>query len=162
MVARQHHLIAPLMEQPQYNMFHRNKVEVEFAQLYKGVGLGTTIWSPLASGLLSGKHTQDLAEGSRFRMQGLEWLRDRELDQERLNKVKELSGIASEIGLSMPVLALAWCLKDPNVSTVILGASKVEQLQQNLEAVEAQDQLTPDIMARINVVLNNEPERPQW
>ena len=162
MVARQHHLIAPLMEQPQYNMFHRNKVEVEFAQLYKVVGLGTTIWSPLASGLLSGKHTQDLAEGSRFRMQGLEWLRDRELNQERLNKVKELSGIASEIGLSMPVMALAWCLKDPNVSTVILGASKVEQLQQNLEAVEAQDQLTPDIMARINVVLNNEPERAQW
>ncbi|MBL0129243.1 MAG: aldo/keto reductase [Flavobacteriales bacterium] len=162
MVAKQHHLIGPVMEQPQYNMFHRAKVEVEFDQLYKTVGLGTTIWSPLASGILSGKHTLDGNKSSRLRMAGLDWLRERELTAERLKKVEKLKGIAAKLDLSMPVLALAWCLKNPHVSTVILGASKVEQLKENLTAVDAQDQLTPEVMGRIEKVLDNEPVRPQF
>lgn len=162
MVARQNHLIGPVMEQPQYNMFHRQKVEVEFEQLYRTVGLGTTIWSPLASGLLTGKHKQNAAEGSRLTMEGLDWLRERELTEDRLMKVEKMRPIAHELQLSMPVLALAWCLKNPNVSTVILGASKVEQLQDNLKAVEAQDLLTTEVMERISKTLDNEPVRPQF
>ncbi|MBK6540468.1 MAG: aldo/keto reductase [Flavobacteriales bacterium] len=160
MVAKQHHLIGPVMEQPQYNMFHRAKVEVEYEQIYKTVGLGTTIWSPLASGILSGKHTLDGAKSSRLRMAGLDWLRERELTTERLKKVEQLKGIARKLDLSMPLLALAWCLKNPHVSTVILGASKEAQLKENLHAVEAKDKLTPEVMARIAKVLDNAPVRP--
>ena len=160
MVAKQHHLIGPVMEQPQYNMFHRAKVEVEYEQIYKTVGLGTTIWSPLASGILSGKHTLDGAKSSRLRMAGLDWLRERELTTERLKKVEQLKGIARKLDLSMPLLALSWCLKNPHVSTVILGASKEAQLKENLHAVEAKDKLTPEVMARIAKVLDNAPVRP--
>lgn len=152
-VAKQHHLIGPVMEQPQYNMFHRDKVEVEFAPLYKTVGLGTTIWSPLASGILTGKHTLDGDKSSRLRMAGLDWLRERELTAARLKKVEKLKTIAQGLDLSLPVMALAWCLKNPNVSTVILGASKEAQVKENLGAVEAQDKLTPAVMARIAKVL---------
>jgi len=152
-VAKQHHLIGPVMEQPQYNMFHRDKVEVEFAPLYKTVGLGTTIWSPLASGILTGKHTLDGDKSSRLRMAGLDWLRERELTSARLKKVEKLKTIAKGLDLSLPVMALAWCLKNPNVSTVILGASKEAQVKENLGAVEAQDKLTPAVMARIVKVL---------
>lgn len=160
MVAKQHHLIGPVMEQPQYNMFHRAKVEVEYEQMYKTVGLGTTIWSPLASGILSGKHTLDGAKSSRLRMAGLDWLRERELTAERLKKVEKLTDIARKLDLSMPLLALAWCLKNPHVSTVILGASREAQLKENLQAVEAQDKLTPDVMTRIEKLLDNAPVRP--
>jgi voltage-dependent potassium channel beta subunit len=162
MVARQHHLIGPVMEQPQYNMFHRAKVEVEYGQLYKTVGLGTTIWSPLASGLLTGKHKEKPAEGSRLTMEGLDWLREREMTAERLEKVEKLKPVGEELGVSLPVLALAWCLFNPNVSTVILGASREEQLTENLKAVEAKDLLTPEMMAQISAILDNEPVRPQW
>ncbi len=152
-VAKQHHLIGPVMEQPQYNMFHREKVEVEFAPLYNTVGVGTTIWSPLASGILSGKHTLDGDKSSRLRMAGLDWLRERELTAARLKKVEKLKTIAQKLDLSLPVMALAWCLKNPNVSTVILGASKEAQVKENLGAVEAQDKLTPTVMTRIAKVL---------
>ena len=163
MVAKQHHLIGPVMEQPQYNMFHRDKVEVEFGQIYKSVGLGTTIWSPLASGILSGKHRDTKAnKGTRLTMEGLDWLRERELTEARLKKVDKLKLIAEKLELSLPVMALAWCLKNPHVSTVILGASKEAQLKENLGAVEAQDVLTPEVMARIAKVLDNEPVRPQF
>lgn len=162
MIAQQHHLIGPVMEQPQYNMFHRDKVEVEFGQIYKGVGLGTTIWSPLASGILSGKHTLTGDKSSRLRMAGLDWLRERELTEGRLKKVEKLKSIAKSLDLSLPVMALAWCLKNPNVSTVILGASKEAQLKENLGAVEAQDKLTPAAMARIEKVLDNAPVQPQF
>ncbi len=162
MVARQHHLIAPVMEQPQYNMFHRAKVEVEFEQIYRNIGLGTTVWSPLASGILSGKHRGGPDKESRFSIQGLDWLREREMLQERLEKVDRLIPIAKELGMTMPVLALAWCLKNPNVSTVILGASREEQLKENLNAVDAQDLLSPEIMSRIAEVLANDPPRPQY
>ncbi|MBK6627022.1 MAG: aldo/keto reductase [Flavobacteriales bacterium] len=154
--AQAHHLIGPTMEQPQYNLFHRAKVEEEFADLYDTVGLGTTIWSPLASGILSGKHTLEGDASSRLRMAGLEWLKERELNQARLKKVEELKGIAQELGLSLPVFAIAWCLKNPRVSTVMLGASKVAQLEENLKAVEAQDLLTPEVMKRVEHLLAGE------
>ncbi|MCB9168853.1 MAG: aldo/keto reductase [Flavobacteriales bacterium] len=163
MVARQHHLIGPVMEQPQYNLFHRAKVEVEFERIYKTVGLGTTIWSPLASGVLTGKHrTLKADKGTRLTMAGLDWLRERELTPERLRTVEKLNKIADGLDLSLPVFALAWCLKNPHVSTVILGASKQAQLKENLQAVEAQDKFTPAVMEKIEKVLGNTPERPQW
>ena len=155
-VAEKHHLIAPVMEQPQYNMFHRAKVEEEFAPLYDNVGLGTTIWSPLASGILSGKHTLEGDASSRLRMAGLEWLKERELNEARLNKVEELKSIAADLGLSLPVFAIAWCLKNTRVSTVMLGASRTGQLEENLKAVDAQDTLTPEVMARVEKTLAGE------
>lgn len=158
-VAREHHLIGPVMEQPQYNLFHREKVEHEFAALYDTVGLGTTIWSPLASGVLTGKHTLEGDPSSRLRAAGLDWLRERELTEARLRKVDELKAIAKDIGLSLPVFAIAWCLKNPRVSTVILGASKVAQLEEDLKAVEAQDLLTDAVMARVERTLAGEDLR---
>ena len=152
-VAEDHHLIAPVMEQPQYNLFHREKVEKEFAPLYDTVGLGTTIWSPLASGVLSGKHTLEGDASSRLRAAGLDWLRERELTATRLKMVDEVKAIAAELGLSLPVFAIAWCLKNPRVSTVILGASKVAQLEENLKAVEARDLLTVDVLSKVDEVL---------
>ena len=151
--AQAHHLIGPTMEQPQYNLFHRAKVEQEFAALYDTVGLGTTIWSPLASGILSGKHSLEADASSRLRMAGLEWLKERELNEARLKKVEELKGIAQELGLLLPGFAIAWCLKNPRVSTVMLGASKVAQLEENLKAVDAQDLFTPEVMARVDQAL---------
>lgn len=155
-VAEKHHLIGPVMEQPQYNLFHREKVEKEFAPLYDTVGLGTTIWSPLASGVLSGKHSLEGDASSRLRAAGLDWLRERELTEARLKKVDELKVIAASLDMSLPVFAIAWCLKNPHVSTVILGASKVAQLEENLKAVEAQDQLTAEVMARVEKVIAGE------
>ena len=152
-VAKEHHLIGPVMEQPQYNLFHREKVEKDFAPLYDTVGLGTTIWSPLASGVLSGKHTLEGDASSRLRMAGLDWLRERELTEGRLKKVKEIKVIADELGLALPVFAIAWCLKNPRVSTVILGASKTAQITENLTAVDAQDRLTPEVLMRVERVL---------
>ncbi len=155
-VAEGHHLIAPVMEQPQYNLFHREKVEKDFAPLYETVGLGTTIWSPLASGILSGKHSLEGDASSRLRMAGLEWLKERELNEARLKKVDELKALGKELDLSLPVFAIAWCLKNPHVSTVMLGASKTGQLEENLKAIEAQDKLTPEVMARVEKVLAGE------
>lgn len=154
--AKENNLIAPVMEQPQYNMFHREKVEKEFAPLYGTVGLGTTIWSPLASGILSGKHTLEGDASSRLRMAGLEWLKERELNEARLKKVDELKALGKELDLPLPVFAIAWCLKNPRVSTVMLGASKTGQLEENLKAIEAQEKLTPEVMARVEKVLAGE------
>ena len=162
MFAKQNHLIGPIVEQPEYNMFVRNKVEVEFSQIYKTVGLGTTIWSPLASGILSGKYNDQFPDGTRLGMEGLEWLKERNLTQERINAVLELTNLAKELGLSLPVMSLAWCLKNPNVSTVILGASKLPQLQENMQALAAQELLTAEIMQRIESILNNKPEFPAY
>lgn len=162
MFAKQNHLIGPIVEQPEYNMFVRNKVEVEFSQIYKTVGLGTTIWSPLASGILSGKYNDQFPDGTRLGMEGLEWLKERNLTQERINAVLELTNLAKELGLSLPVMSLAWCLKNPNVSTVILGASKLTQLQENMQALAAQELLTAEIMQRIESILNNKPEFPAY
>jgi len=163
MVARREHLIPPTMEQPQYNMFHRERVEKEYAPLYAGVGLGTTIWSPLASGLLTGKYLEGTPEGSRITLEGYEWLKKRFESEEakaQLEKVRQLMPIADEAGCSLPQLALAWCLKNPNVSTVITGASKVWQVEENMKAMDFVDKLTPDIMERIEDILQNKPPPP--
>ena len=162
MFAKQNHLIGPVVEQPEYNMFVRNKVEVEFSQIYKTVGLGTTIWSPLASGILSGKYNEQFPDGTRLGMEGLEWLKERNLTQERISAVLALGNLAKELGLSLPVMSLAWCLKNPNVSTVILGASKLQQLQENMQALEAQQLLTVEVMQRIEDILQNKPEFPAY
>ena len=160
--AKQNHLIGPIVEQPEYNMFTREKVEVEFSQIYKTVGLGTTIWSPLASGILSGKYNQDFPSDTRLGIEGLEWLKDKNITEERIDKVKKIAILASEIDLSLPVLSLAWCLKNPNVSTVILGASKEKQLIENLESIDAQEKLSEEIMQKIEEILDNKKELPPY
>lgn len=162
MVAKQHHLIGPTMEQPQYNMLHREKVEKEFRRIYKDIGLGTTIWSPLASGILTGKYNDGIPEDARLNREELSWLKDSNLVEENLQKVKKLTQLADDLGMSMPLLALAWCLKNENVSTVILGASKTSQLEENLKAADAKDKLNPEVMAQIEQILDNKPEMPPF
>lgn len=157
MVARQSNLIGPTMEQPQYNMFTRRKVEVEFAQIYKTVGLGTTIWSPLASGFLSGKYNNGIPEGSRLTRADLTWVADKILTDENISAAKSLGKLADEIGISMSQLAVAWCLKNANVSTVILGASKPEQLQETIKSGDAVSLLTTEVMETIEQILGNKP-----
>ena len=160
MFAKQNHLIGPIVEQPEYNMFTRQKVEVEFSQIYKTVGLGTTIWSPLASGILSGKYNQEFPSDTRLGMEGLDWLKEKNFTVERIDVVKKLSALAADLNMSFPVLGLAWCLKNPNVSTVILGASKEHQLKENLTSLEAKEKLTPEIMDQIEGILSNKPVHP--
>jgi voltage-dependent potassium channel beta subunit len=162
MFAKQNHLIGPIVEQPEYNMFCRSKVEVEFDQIYKTVGLGTTIWSPLASGVLSGKYNNIFPEGTRLGMEGLDWLKEKNITLDRIEKAKKLNKLADEIGLSLPIMSLAWCLKNKNVSTVILGASKEYQLTENLKALDAQVILTDEIMEQIELILENKPDRPAF
>lgn len=163
MIARQHHLIGPTMEQPQYNMLHRNKVEAEFDQIYKTVGLGTTIWSPLASGILTGKYNSNQQiDSTRLSIEGLEWLKDKTLTEENLKRVDKLIDIAKQLSISMPVLAIAWCLKNPNVSTVMLGASKLSQLEENFNAIDAKALLSEEIMIEIEKILDNQPLRPTF
>lgn len=162
MVARQNHLIGPVMEQPQYNMLERARVEVEYAQLYKTVGLGTTIWSPLASGVLSGKYNTGFVEETRLSILGMDWLKESALQEEKLEKSRKLTVFAKELGVSLPVLAIAWCLKNKNVSTVILGASKKAQLQENFSALDAQKLLTDEVMNKIEEILQNKPKFPDY
>lgn len=162
LVAKQYNLIGPVMEQPQYNMFHRDKVEVEYSQIYKNQGLGTTIWSPLASGILSGKYNDNMPEDTRLNMEGLVWLKEKSLTEERVTKTRKLTPIAEELGTTMPRLALAWCLTNPNVNTVILGASKVRHLEENLKALDDVPKLTEDVLQRIEEVLDNKPKKPTW
>ncbi len=162
-VARREHLIPPQMEQPQYHMFHREKFESEYAHLYEEIGLGTTIFSPLASGLLTGKYNQGIPEGTRATLEGYEWLRERFESEEAMQnivKVGQLIPIADELGASMAQLALAWTLKNPNVSTTITGASRVEQVVDNMKAIDFVDQLTPDVMEKIEEILDNKPPAP--
>ena len=162
-VARREHLIPPLMEQPQYNMFHRERVEVEYHRLYTEIGLGTTIFSPLASGLLTGKYNDGIPEDSRANLEGYEWLRSRFTDEKakgQIQKVVELSKLAEGLGCTTAQLALAWCLLNPNVSTVITGASKISQVEENMKALEIVDQLTPDLVGIIEGILDNKPEFP--
>ena len=164
-VAREYNLRPPLMDQPQYNMFHREKVESEFKPLYENIGLGTTIWSPLASGLLTGKYNDGIPDDSRLSMDQYSWLKETLLDSEegksRLRKVGRLADIADDIGISMPNLALAWCLKNKDVSTVITGASKPEQVRQNMKAIDKVDLLTDDVIGKIEEILDNKPAAPQ-
>ena len=162
-IAQREHLLPPLMEQPQYHMFHRQRFEVEYAPLYKEIGLGTTIWSPLASGLLTGKYNQGMPGGTRSSLEGYEFLRNRfegdEADK-NIQKVGAMMLIAEELGCSMAQLALAWTLKNPNVSTTITGASKVEQVVDNMKAIDVVAKLTPEVMERIEAILDNKPKPP--
>jgi aryl-alcohol dehydrogenase-like predicted oxidoreductase len=149
------------MEQPEYNMFQRYKVEVEYAPLYDEFGLGTTIWSPLASGLLTGKYNKGIPKGTRSTLDGYGWLKSRfenEQARGRIEKVKKLAPIAEEIGSTMAQLAIAWCLKNQNVSTVITGASKKTQMLENLKAFDVADLLSDAIMDRIEKILDNKPQ----
>lgn len=157
MVARENHLTGPLMEQPQYNMFHRERVEMEYARIYKTVGLGTTIWSPLFSGVLTEKYLDQFPRDTRLGIEGLEWLRERNLTPEHLEKVRSLNDLAKNMGVSLPKLAIAWCLHNPDVSTVILGASKPSQLEETLESPELLQLLTPELIERIEGILGNKP-----
>jgi voltage-dependent potassium channel beta subunit len=161
-VAHQYGLIGPSVEQAQYNLFERNKLENEFLMIFKTVGMGTTIWSPLASGLLSGKYNNGIPEGSRFALSGFDWLKDRWIKEGYLEKVKQLAGLANELGISLAELSIAWCIKNPNVTTAILGATKKEQLLQNLKSIEALAKLTPEIMKRIEDIVQTKPVLPEY
>jgi len=163
-VARQYHLIPPTMEQPQYSMFHREKVELEFAPLYETMGLGTTIWSPLYFGILTGKYNDGIPADSRATLSGYEWVRaiiESEEGQQKIAKVRDLTAIADGLGTSMSRLAIAWCLRNPRVSTVIMGASRVAQVHDNLRALDLLPQLTDEVMASIEGVLGNKPVEPE-
>jgi len=159
-VARALGLAGPTMEQPQYNLFERERVEREYARLYDSVGLGTTIWSPLASGILTGKYEKGIPKGSRMALPGYEWLKDR-LDsaegRDRIAKTRELAGVASDLGASVAQLAIAWCLVNPHVSTVILGATRTEQLRENLSALELVPKLDARVLERIEGIVENKP-----
>jgi len=161
LIARREHLIPPLMEQPEYNMFARERFEKEYERLYSEFGLGTTIWSPLASGLLTGKYNDGLPEGTRATLPGYEWLRE-EFEKpetaQKIEKVKQLVPIAQELGCTLAQLALAWCLKNRNVSTVITGASKAAQVTENMKALDVTPKVTSGVMDRIEQILNNKPE----
>jgi len=156
-IAERHHLHKPQMEQPQYNMLARDRVEKEYAPLYDEIGLGLTIWSPLASGLLSGKYNESIPADSRANLPGYEWLRKMITNPERINAVRALQPIADDLGCSMAQLALAWCLKNPHVSTVITGASRVEQVHENMKALEIAPKLSADVLTQIEGVLKNKP-----
>jgi voltage-dependent potassium channel beta subunit len=160
-VAQQYGLIGPSMEQPQYNLFERNKLENEFLMIFKTVGMGTTIWSPLASGLLSGKYNDGIPEDSRFALQGFDWLKDRWMQENFLTKTKGLNNLAQQLGISMAQLSIAWCIKNPNVTTAILGASNKEQLLENLKSLEAVDKLNADVMQQIEKIVQTKPVLPE-
>ena len=163
-VARQYQLIPPTMEQPQYSMFHREKVEAEFAPLYDTIGLGTTTFSPLYFGILTGKYNNGIPADSRASLPGYEWVRENvesEKGQQQIAKVRQLMPIAEGLGATMSQLAIAWCLRNPRVSTVILGASRVSQVHENLKALDVLPQLSDDVMAAIEDVLGNKPGLPE-
>lgn len=159
-IARREHLVPPLMEQPQYNMMWRERVEKEYAPLYRDLGLGTTIWSPLASGLLTGKYNDGVPEGSRLSLERFQWLKDRLLGddaEEKIEKVKALTELARELGGTMAQLAIAWCLLNENVSTVITGASRVEQVEENMKALELYRAIDTAAAEKIESILGNRP-----
>jgi voltage-dependent potassium channel beta subunit len=160
-VAQRDGLTPPTMEQPQYSLLHRDRVEREYWRLYDEVGLGTTTWSPLASGILAGKYDDGIPGDSRLSISGYEWLKDEVLSADRLEKAGRLRSVADELGISRAQLAIAWCLKNPNVSTVILGASRPEQLEENLTALERVHLLTEEVLQRIDDLLENRPELPR-
>ena len=154
--ARRNNLRPPSMEQPQYNLFHRKRFEEEYAPLYKELGYGTTTWSPLYGGVLTGKYNQgEIPEGSRATLENYEWMKERVQNEEKLAVARQLAKVADELGVSLAQMSLAWLLKNPNVSTVITGASKVSQVEENMKAVEVKDQLTDDVMERIQEIIKD-------
>jgi voltage-dependent potassium channel beta subunit len=159
-IARRERLVPPSMEQPQYNMFHRDRVEREYRRLYRDFGLGTTVWSPLASGFLTGKYARGVPEGTRLSLRGYQWLRKRYEGPgagDLQKTIGKLARLASGLELTLPQVALAWCLKNRDVSTVITGASRPEQVAENMKAGDAVALLTPDVMEKIEKILGNRP-----
>ncbi len=156
-IAKDYRLIGPAMEQPQYNLFERDKMERDYVPLFKNLGLGTTIWSPLASGLLSGKYNDGIPEGTRLAMEGFEWLKDRTIAADRIEKVKELGALAKDMGTTTATLSIAWCIHNPNVTTAILGATKESQLLENLKALDVLPLLNEDVIQRIESIVQNKP-----
>jgi len=157
-IAERHHLHKPVVEQPQYNMFEQGRLTGDYVRFYKDYGYGTTIWSPLASGLLTGKYQGGIPKDSRGALKGYDWLNNHLTDQQKLAKVAALEPIAKELGCSLSQFALAWCLKNPFVSTVITGASRVEQVHENMKAADVVDNITPEIMERIDVIFGVKKE----
>jgi len=152
-IAERHHLHKPVMEQPEYNLLHRSRVEREYARLYSDIGLGTTTWSPLASGLLTGKYNDGIPPGSRGTVKGYEWLAERLSDRNKIAVVRRLGPIAAELGCTLAQMSLAWCLKNPHVSTVITGASRPAQVVENMKALDVVPRLTPEVLASIDNAL---------
>lgn len=161
-VAAQFGLIGPSVEQPQYNLLERNKVENEFLTVFNTVGMGTTIWSPLASGLLTGKYNDGIPENSRLALEGFDWLKDKLIADDKIAKVRQLGQVATELGTSLATLSIAWCVANPHVTTAILGATKKEQLTENLKALEVLPRLTPDVLKRIDEVMQTQPKLPEF
>ena len=162
-VAKDYKLIGPTMEQPQYNMFERTKLEKDYLLLFRDHGLGTTIWSPLASGLLTGKYNNADPKDTRLHIEGMGWLKEKTLgDPSRIEKTKQLAILAKELGTSLPKLAIAWTVKNPNVSTTILGASKLDQLKETITSLEVVPLLTNEVMEKIETILNNKPTLAQY
>jgi voltage-dependent potassium channel beta subunit len=161
-VAEKFRLIGPTMEQPQYNMFERTKLEKDYLDIFRTVGLGTTIWSPLASGLLSGKYNDGIPKNSRFALQGFDWLKDRWMLDDNIKKVQKIGALANKLGVSTAALSIAWCIQNPNVSTAILGATKKQQLQENLKSLEVVKLLTPEVLTKIDDILKNKPKLPDF
>ena len=156
-VAEKLNLVPPAMEQPQYNLFERQKVEHDYLPIINGAGMGTTIWSPLASGLLSGKYNNGIPAGSRLAMENYGWLKDRMMSDDKLERVKKLGKVSKELSTTMATLSIAWCIHNPNVTTAILGATKEEQLKENLKALEVYTKLTPEIMKEIDGIMGTKP-----
>jgi voltage-dependent potassium channel beta subunit len=156
-VAKELGLIGPAMEQPQYNLFERTKVEKDYLPVFSNYGMGTTIWSPLASGLLTGKYNNGIPEGSRLALENYTWLKDRMMQDDKLDSVKKLSKVADELGTSLATLSIAWCIRNANVTTAILGATKESQLLENLKALDVYQQLTPAIMKEIDGIMGTKP-----
>jgi voltage-dependent potassium channel beta subunit len=151
-IAERHHLHKPVTEQPEYNLFERERFEKRYARLFRDYGYGSTTFSPLAAGMLTGKYLKGVPEDSRAALEGFDWLHDSITDEDRLAKVRALQPIAEELSCTLSQLSIAWVLKNPNVSTVITGASRVEQLHENLKAAEVAPKITPEVMERIDDV----------
>jgi voltage-dependent potassium channel beta subunit len=157
-IAERHHLHKPVVEQPVYNLFERHRLSGEYVRFYKDYGYGSTTWSPLASGLLSGKYSKGIPQDSRGALQGYDWLKGHLTDKEKLAKVEKLEKIAKELDCTLSQLSLAWCLKNPFVSSVITGATRVSQVQENMKAVDVTPRLTDDLMKQIDVIFGVEKD----
>ena len=162
MVARENHLIGPAVEQPEYNLFNRTKMENDYLRIFRDIGMGTTIWSPLASGLLTGKYNEGIPEGSRISISGFDWLKEKVMVEEKIQKVKKLKSVADELNTNLATLSIAWCIKNPNVTTAILGATSKEQLMQNLNALELYNKISPDILQKIDELMETKPVLPEY
>lgn len=162
MYAERFHLIGPAVEQPEYNLFNRQKIECDYLQLYKTVGLGTTIWSPLASGLLTGKYNNGIPEGSRLALAGFEWLKEKTAQNDKIERVKALQQVADDLGVSLTNLSIAWCISNPHVTTAILGATRKEQLEENLRSLDVLPLLSTEVKEKIDNIVASKPVLPEY